>query len=229
MVTILFQLLAGLIFGLTLIPSVWLVFWAWQTTQVLGQFWSVFFISISIGVGYFIFCLNLMISIVIVRNLFRIHNQEGRTLIFSFRAFKFGVYSFLIVLVRKFSLPFVRSSPIINLFYRGMGAKIGKNTLIGTDRIWDCDMIEIGDNCIIGGNVAINAHIGQGQKGRMRRVRIGNGVTIGADSLVMPGVVIEDNVLVGPNSVVPMGKRLKANSVYLGTPVERIADRAEGV
>jgi acetyltransferase-like isoleucine patch superfamily enzyme len=139
------------------------------------------------------------------------------------------MYSYLLAIAQKFFLPLVRSTPLINLFYSGMGAKIGKNVIIGTDRIWDCDLIEIGDNCVIGGNVSLNAHIGQGQKGRLRRVQIGENVTIGANSYVMPGVVIENNVLIGPNSVVPMGKRLQENSVYWGTPVERISDRSAKV
>ena len=168
-----------------------------------------------------------MITIVVIRNLFRIKNHEGRNLIFSTESFKYAVYSYLLALARHFILPLVRSTPIINIFYRGIGAKIGKNVLIVTNNIWDCDLIEIGDDCMIGGNVAITAHIGQGKKGRMRRVRIGNQVSIGANSYIMPGVVIEDNVLVGPNSVVPMGKRLKANSVYWGTPVEKVAERSD--
>ena len=168
-----------------------------------------------------------MIVILIVRNLFQIKNEQGRSKIFSLRTFKFAVYSSLLALARHFILPLVRSTPIIILFYRGMGAKIGKNVLIGTFSIWDCDLVEIGDDCVIGGNVAITAHIGQGKKGRMRRVRIGNRVTIGANTYVMPGTIIEDNVLVGPNSVVPMGKRLEANSVYWGTPVEKVAGRSE--
>jgi acetyltransferase-like isoleucine patch superfamily enzyme len=93
--------------------------------------------------------------------------------------------------------------------------------------VWDCDLIEIGDECVIGGNVVINAHIGQGKKGRLKRVKIGNRVTIGAHTYVMPGVVIQDDVLIGPNSVIPMGKRLNANTVYWGTPVEKISERSE--
>jgi acetyltransferase-like isoleucine patch superfamily enzyme len=193
----------------------------------LENFWHILMMSSALGIGYFLFGMTLLIVIVFVRNLFQLKNQEGRNLIFSLRTFKYAIYSFLLSLAKHFILPVVRSTPVINLFYRGMGAKIGKNVLIGTDRIWDCDLIEIGDECIIGGNVAINAHIGQGQKGRLRRVRIGNRVTIGANTFVMPGVVIEDDVLVGPNSVIPMGKRLKANSVYWGIPAELVGERSE--
>jgi acetyltransferase-like isoleucine patch superfamily enzyme len=225
-VTLCGQIVAGFICGLALIPSVWLVYSVWQQFEgTINNLQFLFVFSLSIGVGYFLFGGTLLLVIVIIRNLFQIKNQEGRSLIFSVRSFKYAIYSFLLALAKHFVLPIVRSTPVINLFYRGMGAKIGKNVLIGTDRIWDCDLVEIGDGCVIGGNVAINAHIGQGQKGRLRRVHIGNRVTIGANTFVMPGVVIEDDVLVGPNSVIPMGKRLKENSVYWGMPVEQIGER----
>jgi acetyltransferase-like isoleucine patch superfamily enzyme len=228
LVTLCGQIAAGLICGLALIPSVWLVSWIWHFIQGnLGNFWHILMVSCALGIGYFLFGVTLLIVIVLVRNLFQLKNQEGRSLIFSVRIFKYAIYSFLLALAKHFVLPLVRSTPVINLFYRGMGAKIGKNVLIGTDRIWDCDLIEIGDECVIGGNVAINAHIGQGQKGRLRRVRIGDRVTIGANTFMMPGVEIEDNVLVGPNSVIPMGRRLKANAVYWGIPVERVGERSE--
>jgi acetyltransferase-like isoleucine patch superfamily enzyme len=225
LVTICGQFVAGLICGLALVPSVWLVSGVWRFIRGdLGSLWHLLLVSSALGLGYFLYSGSLLIVIVLIRNLFHLKNQEGRSLIFSVRIFKYAIYSFLLALARHFVLPFVRSTPVINLFYRGMGAKIGENVLIGTERIWDCDLIEIGNDCVIGGNVAINAHIGQGQKGRLRRVKIGNRVTIGANTFVMPGVVIEDDVLVGPNSVIPMGKRLKAHEVYWGIPVDKITN-----
>jgi acetyltransferase-like isoleucine patch superfamily enzyme len=222
------QVIGGLICGIALIPSIWLVTWVWKNIHAsISNFWDLLFLSLSLGMAYFLFGVNLLITIAIIRNLFQIKNHEGRNQIISFRTIKFATYSYLLALARHFILPLVRSTPIINLFYQAMGAKIGKNVLIGTFSIWDCDLVEIGDNCVIGGAVSINAHIGQGKKGRMRRVRIGNQVTIGANTYVMPGVVIEDNVLIGPNSVIPMGKRLKANSVYWGIPVKLVSEKAD--
>jgi NDP-sugar pyrophosphorylase family protein len=86
----------------------------------------------------------------------------------------------------------------------------------------DADLIEIGENCIIGGNSSIAAHYAAGARGRLRKVRIGNSVTIGANTAVMPGVVIENNVTVGANSLVALGMHLKSGGTYLGVPVERI-------
>jgi acetyltransferase-like isoleucine patch superfamily enzyme len=56
----------------------------------------------------------------------------------------------------------------------------------------------------------------------MRMIKIGNNVNIGADTLILPGVTIEDNVIVGANSLVPKEARLEKDSVYGGVPVKKI-------
>jgi len=38
----------------------------------------------------------------------------------------------------------------------------------------------------------------------------------------MPGVVIENKVVVGANSLVPQGMRLKSGGIYLGVPVRKV-------
>jgi acetyltransferase-like isoleucine patch superfamily enzyme len=120
-------------------------------------------------------------------------------------------------------LPMFRSTPIIVWFYRGMGAKIGPNTLIATTKIYDCYLLEIGKNCVIGGNVGINGHITSSQgKGILKKVKIGDRVTIGADSIIFAGAVIEEGVIVGACSMVPQEAHLEANSVYAGVPVKKI-------
>jgi len=53
-------------------------------------------------------------------------------------------------------------------------------------------------------------------------VEIGNNVFIGWESTILRGVKIEDNVIIGANSVVT--KDCLANGVYAGNPARRIAE-----
>jgi acetyltransferase-like isoleucine patch superfamily enzyme len=135
---------------------------------------------------------------------------------------KSGAYNYLLNLAQHIYLPFIRSTPLINWFFQGMGARIGPDTLIATTRIFDCDLIEIGSGCIIGGGSAITAHSAEGSHVVMKKVVIGDNVTIGANSYIMPGAVIEDDVRVGPNSLVAKDRRLEAGGTYLGVPVRRL-------
>jgi acetyltransferase-like isoleucine patch superfamily enzyme len=159
---------------------------------------------------------------VAVKRLFRINNSEHRDSIFSAAAARAAVLNFLLNLATFVYLPLLHSNYFLVWFYRGMGAKIGKGTVLSTHRLWDCDLIEIGEDCLIGSNSSIAAHYIVGNAGRLRRVRIGSRVTVGANTSVMPGVVIEDDVVVGSNSLVPQGAHLESGGVYLGVPVQRI-------
>jgi acetyltransferase-like isoleucine patch superfamily enzyme len=217
------QIVGAILLAIALLPSYYLVFGIWKlTANMADNFWRVLIICLSIGFSYFIFGDALMIFIVIFKKFLRIKNQETNGNFRSLAVITVGVHNFLMNLIQFFYLPLVRSTPLIIWFYRGMGMKIGKDTIITTWRIFDCDMIEIGDHCVIGGSVAISAHIAEKGRGILKKVRIGNRVTIGANTTVLPGVTIEDNVIVGANSLIPKDARLETNSVYGGVPIRKI-------
>jgi len=95
----------------------------------------------------------------------------------------------------------------------------------------------IADNSVtIGNDVAIGPHCSfichsNSIKGESKLFRenyldgdiiIGNNVFIGAQCTLLPGTVIEDNVVVASNSVVK--GRLASNTVYGGSPVKAIKE-----
>jgi len=227
-VTLIGYALGSVIFGLALMPSFYLVRSVWKAAStnpdsLLNAFW----ICLSLGAAFFLSGLTLLVVLVIFRNVFQIKNKEtaGEFRALPIPLLRDATYNFLVNLVQNTFLPFVRGTPILIWFYRGMGAKIGKGTLITTYRIMDCDLVEIGKGCVIGGGVAISAHLGEKESGVLKRVVIGDRVTIGTDTIVMPGAVIENNVIVGANSVIPKYAHLEANSMYGGVPVKKIESR----
>lgn len=222
--TLFSHLLGAILLGLALVPGY--LFVTWVNGKVIGSLHVVtaaILVCLALGLGYFIFINSLLLLIVLTRWLFFLKNKETDSAILSMTGMRLGIYNWLISIAKIFALPLVRTTPIIVWFYRGMGAKIGKNTLISTSRLWDCDLIEIGKNSIIGGNVAIACHLTTTLgRGILKKVRIGNRVSIGADTMIYPGVVIEDNVIVAPSSMVPMDSHLERRSVYAGVPVVKI-------
>lgn len=223
LLSLLGQVLAGLLLGLALIPSFLFLRWIWeQLASSIDSIWIALLFCLALGISFVLFGNMLLVVIVLFRTVFRVRNRERRGIVFSLDSLTTALNNLLLNVASTLYLPMLKSGIFIVWFYRAMGAKIGKRTIIATDRLWDCDLIEIGDDCIIGGNSSISAHYAKGANGRMRKVRIGNGVTIGANTAVMPGVVIEDNVVVGGNSLVPLGKRLRSGGVYVGVPVKRV-------
>jgi acetyltransferase-like isoleucine patch superfamily enzyme len=225
LISLISQVLGGLILGIALMP-VFLFLWViWMQLVAPFDSWlDALVLCLALGLSVYIFGNSILVVIVIFRNLFFLRNKEASGDYFSKAVLGIAAYDFLVGIAHHTFLNFTRATPFLVWFYRGMGAKIGKGTLITTARIYDCDLIEIGKNCVIGGQVAINAHTAEGRKGILKKVRIGNRVTLGANTMVLPGVVIEDNVTVGANSLIPKDAVLEANSIYGGVPVKKISD-----
>lgn len=216
--TVLGHITASLLIGLAYLPSFFIVYFVYMHTLVLPIFPKSFLLMTSIGISYFIGGYILMILVVLFRILFISNASPGQFHRNSLSFFNFGIYHGMLALVEFTIMPLVRGTFIMRLFYIGMGAKIGRNTRINTNRLSDCDLVEIGDNCVIGGDVLINGHSGEGDVFLRNYVKIGNNVTIGSFSMILPGAIIEDNVIVGANSVVVKDQRLLSNNIYAGSP-----------
>lgn len=84
------------------------------------------------------------------------------------------------------------------------------------------EYVEIGENFVSAPGSIILGHDASlmlfYQKYRIEKTIIGNNVFLGANSVVLPGIIIEDNVIVGAGAVVT--KRLASNGVYAGNPAK---------
>ncbi len=99
-------------------------------------------------------------------------------------------------------LPFQR---IKNSLYRSIGIKVGENVSIGLEVTFDIffpELIEIGDNSIIGYRATLLCHEFLIDKWKKGPVRIGRNVLVGANTTVLAGVVIESGVTVSACSLV---------------------------
>ncbi|RIV46047.1 acyltransferase [Flagellimonas pelagia] len=114
-------------------------------------------------------------------------------------------------------------------YARSLGVEVGEGCRILTTNFgsepW---LIKIGNKVTITSGVKLLTHDGaawlvEDEKGRREhfsRVDIGNNVFIGINSIVMPGVVIEDNVIVAAGSVVT--KSVPSGSIVGGNPAKII-------
>ena len=89
--------------------------------------------------------------------------------------------------------------------------------------------VKIGNHVAIGPGTKIFAYSNHYEKGKKvtdlritQDVSLGNNILIGANSTLLPGVIIHDNVVVGAGSVVK--GELQANKVYAGNPCKPIRE-----
>lgn len=72
--------------------------------------------------------------------------------------------------------------------------------------------VQIGNSVTIGHHAVIHG------------CTIGNYCLVGTASVILDGALIEDQVMIGANSLVSPGKRLESGFLYLGAPVKRVRE-----
>ena len=121
------------------------------------------------------------------------------------------------------------------LYASAFGVKIGKNVRITGRPIFGSEpyLIEIGDDVTITNAVVFHTHDGGVAVLRKDRpginvfgkIRIGNNVFVGSNSIILPNVTIGDNVVIGSGSVV--SRSIPSNSLAVGVPARVIKSLEE--
>jgi len=204
-----------LVVGLALLPAVLFVklFWASGSPLLL---------AFAFGIGYLIFGLTYLALVVLIRHLIFFRSREGDYPFVSSYAIRWAFLGSLVGLAKILILDHIRGMPILNAFYRVMGARIGKRVLINTSNLFDFDLLSIGDDAFIGGDAVIIGHVGERGVLRIRPVRIGARCTVGQSSIVFPGATMEEGSVLGALSLLPKGKTLPAGTVWGGNPLREI-------
>ncbi|WP_312747066.1 gamma carbonic anhydrase family protein [Cedecea neteri] len=73
-----------------------------------------------------------------------------------------------------------------------------------------------------GNPLTIGEDVTVGHKVMLHGCTIGNRVLVGMGSILLDGVIVEDDVMIGAGSLVPQNKRLESGFLYLGSPVKQI-------
>lgn len=197
-----------------------------EVTRVLhfSNVLHLFLFSLSIAIAYLLLVVSMIVFSALFIRLLRVGYSEGEygTTIHDKTGFHF-IVSYALYFPTYKVIGFLNLPPIKVFFLRLIGCKIGKNVVLSGDEwIFDPYVTEIGDNTTIGSRAVILGHVGEEGRLIVRKVRIGNMVLIGTDALVMPGAVIEDNVILGAKSLVIKDQVLSKGKMYAGTPAREI-------
>ena len=109
------------------------------------------------------------------------------------------------------------------ILYRLLGAKLGKGVLIG-GKIVEPQMVTMGDYSFAGEMSLLMAHAIMRDSVVLKRIIIGNYVSIGSHAVIMPGVRIGDESIVAAGALVVMNTVIPPNEVWGGIPAKKIKD-----
>ena len=210
---ILFSLIAGLI-GIAFYPSLLLIQATWDNNLPI---YSLFFAGLGFVMGLTCLMFTNVIFIRLLGIIFPIN--EGKSSIYGSKMAVWAIQYLLMNFMNTIFLPVFRTTPLMNLFYRALGAKIGSNVFFNSSYIYEPHLLEIGDNSRVGENAIIVPHTSEGKHFTCKKIKIGKNVTIGQYCQILPGAVIGDNVIIGAGSIVPKDKVIESNSIYGGNPL----------
>lgn len=159
-------------------------------------------LGLSVAAGFLLYGLTLIFFVPLVNKLLPLKVKPHRATWYSLSVVPWYYHNGLTYLVRYTFLEFITPTPLNILFYKMMGMKIGKGTIINTTNISDPCLIEIGDYVTIGGSATLVAHYGMKGFLVIDRLVIEDKATIGLRASVFGDVVIGKGAMVKPHDVV---------------------------
>ncbi|MCB0419410.1 MAG: hypothetical protein KDD61_00325 [Bdellovibrionales bacterium] len=199
----------GLLFSSLLIYFVHLAWSPWTVSEVLAiGLWSLLSLVFVLLSYRLFFCLFPLPQGEILEGTW----EESLTMIYQL---------FSIMLWRPIFQTRLIPVPMSRLVYIALGSKVGAGTYFpGT--IGDPPLFSVGRNCIIGEDSLVISHAIEGARLAFYPVRLGDHVTIGAKSIVMAGVEIEDGAIVAAGSIVTKMTKIHRDEIWAGVPAKKI-------
>jgi len=216
----------GAVFGISMVPSAFVLLKMSQLLE-LNNILHIILFCLTIGVAIYLFFIVALFVFGVVERILVIGFKPGRYKTSSFTFIRWLIYSGLHILLLNTVLPFMAGSTFAKMFYRILGAKIGKNTFINTKGLHDAYLLEIGDNVVVGGETNISCHIFEGNELILGKIKIGSNTLIGTDCYIMPDVTVGNNCSIGLYSYIRKKRKIDDKSIIMaipGLPAKKVAE-----
>ena len=136
-----------------------------------------------------------------------------------------GSYYFRWWFVRRFlaiiPIQFLAGTPMMRLYYRLLGAKIGPGAYLGLNEIDAADLVSIGAGAVVSeGALIANTSVERGLL-RIGRAGIGARAHLGAMAVVGRDAVVGADAVLDDLSALPAGERIPDGELWAGSPAMR--------
>lgn len=212
------------VWGVPLAPAIVYFNWANDLISSEHEWLQALITGLILSSSFIVYTLCLLLFSAVLQ--FVLHLRITEKTVVPLASFKTIRWAFCGQVLRS-TMPFLQHfvpSFLATTYFRVAGAKIGKNTQINTFRLNDPCLIQIDDDCVIGGSAIFNGHLVE--KGQMvfAPIHMKKGSLVGAGATVQPGVTIEENAVIATNALIPKYRTIPANEVWGGLPAVMIRD-----
>ncbi|MGZ4098528.1 MAG: Pls/PosA family non-ribosomal peptide synthetase, partial [Bacteroidia bacterium] len=137
-----------------------------------------------------------------------------------------GFYYFRFWFVKKFvdltPLGLLSGTPFLNLYFKLMGAKIGSNVYLGSDRIRIFDLFEIQEGSSVSREAHLTGYHVENGLLIIGPISIGKNCFVGTRSVLSEFTVMNNNSTLGELSLLPTGSGIPEGENWEGSPAEKV-------
>ncbi len=108
---------------------------------------------------------------------------------------------------------------VLNIFLRGLGAKIGKGVWCESYWLPEADLVTLGDGATVERGCVVQTHLFHDRIMSMDTVTLGAGATLGPHCVALPAAGIGAGATVGPASLVMRGDTVPPSTRWQGNPI----------
>ncbi|MCG2623158.1 phosphopantetheine-binding protein [Arthrobacter sp. I2-34] len=176
-------------------------------------FWELYFRSIAYTAATFVLMCILPVA---AKWIFIGRFQPREIRIWSLAYFRFWLVK---ALMRTSPLSLMAGSPLTTFYLRAMGAKVGRNVMIMTNRLPICtDLLTIGEGTVIRKDALLNGYRAHGGVIQLGGVTLGRDVIIGEGSVLDIDTSMGDRSQLGHRSTLYTGQTVPDGERWHGSP-----------
>ncbi|GAA2828672.1 non-ribosomal peptide synthetase [Kitasatospora paracochleata] len=114
----------------------------------------------------------------------------------------------------------VLGTPLLNLWLRSLGARVGRGVWCESYWLPEADLVTLGDGVSINRGCVLQTHLFHDRIMRLDTVILREGATLGPGGIVLPGSTVGERSTLGPASLVMRAETVPADTRWLGNPIE---------
>ncbi|WP_151476666.1 Pls/PosA family non-ribosomal peptide synthetase [Streptomyces albicerus] len=114
----------------------------------------------------------------------------------------------------------VPGTPVMNLWLRGLGARIGKGVWVESYWLPETDLVTLQDAATVNRGCVLQTHLFHDRILRTDTVVLREGATLGPGGIVLPGSTVGARSTLGPASLVMAAESVPDDTRWLGNPIE---------
>jgi non-ribosomal peptide synthetase-like protein len=114
-------------------------------------------------------------------------------------------------------------TPLLNLYFRLLGARIGKNVYLGTDEALAFDLLHIGDETHVGAETVLSGCVVEDGLLKIGHIDIGPRCFVGTRCVLRPGAAMAESSTLEDLSLLRSENRIRAGKRKAGSPAVPVA------